>query len=81
MILTGSPPSDTKIPISGLDGANAPGAKPTVGTEDWGQRRQIADRQTVDHIEAACYYLINLIPWRLERARRRRTKGLSITGW
>ena len=37
--------------------------------------------QTDDHIEAACYYAINLIPWRQEKAGLRRSKGLSITVW
>jgi hypothetical protein len=34
--------------------------------------------QTVDHIAAACYYVINLIPWRLELARWR-LKRLTIS--
>jgi hypothetical protein len=37
----------------------------------------VAAAQTVNHIEAACYYAINLIPWIPEQA----TKGLSITDW
>src|SRR5262245_39898147 len=37
--------------------------------------------QTADHIEAACCYPINSIPWPAEVVLFRRSKALSVTIW
>src|SRR6202043_2566191 len=43
------------------------------------RRRLRRHSQTADHIEAARYHVINLVPWSFELARGVRGKGLSIS--